>query len=184
MKQGFVTIPITNLIKAEWNYKYEDEVIKEKLKENIKRNGLIENLIVREIDKDKFEVINGNHRLDVLLELNYKEAMCYNLGKVEDYIAKRIAIETNETKFVADPNKLSEILKDLTDNISIDDLLETLPFTSGELESLTSDLDFNDFEPPSVTYKPETDFVDKPSNKTTNSKEKVTCPNCGYKFRL
>lgn len=182
MKQGFVTIPITNLIKAEWNYKYDDEVIKEKLKENIKRNGLIENLIVREIGKDKFEVVNGNHRLDVLQELNYKEVMCYNLGNVPDYVAKRIAVETNETKFVADPNKLFEILKDLTDNIPLDDLLETLPFTSGELESLTSDLDFTEFEPSSVTYKPETDFVEKLSTKS-ESKGKVTCPNCGYKFR-
>lgn len=182
MRQGFITIPISQLIRADWNYKYEDDMVKEKLKENIKRNGLLENLIVREVEKDKFEVINGNHRLDILKELNYKEAMCYNLGKIQDHIAKRIAVETNETKFVADPNKLSEILKELTDSIPFDDLLETLPFTSGELESLTSDLDFNEFDPPTVSYKPETDFEDKPSTKS-EPKEKITCPNCGYKFR-
>lgn len=182
MKQGFVLIPTSNLVKAEWNYKYDDEVIKEKLKENIRRNGLIENLIVREIAKDKFEVVNGNHRLDVIQELSIDEVMCYNLGKVPDHVAKRIAIETNETKFVANPTKLADILKELTEHVSFDDLLETLPFTSGELESLTSDLDFNSFDVSEFEPK-ETAFKETEPKSSSSTKEKITCPNCGYKFR-
>ena len=65
-KMGFIEIPTDKLVKADWNYKTEDQEKQEKLKENIKRNGQIENIIIRELETGFFEVVNGNHRLSVL----------------------------------------------------------------------------------------------------------------------
>lgn len=48
-KIGFQEIDIENLVKAEWNYKKDDAILHEKLKANILKNGLIENIIVREL---------------------------------------------------------------------------------------------------------------------------------------
>lgn len=39
-KLQFVEIPIEKLVKANWNYKNDDVELKEKLKANIKRNGI------------------------------------------------------------------------------------------------------------------------------------------------
>lgn len=75
---GYISIPLDKLIKAEWNYKKEDKEQEKKLKANIEKNGFIENLVVREIENG-YEVVNGNHRLDVLKRLNINQVMCYNL---------------------------------------------------------------------------------------------------------
>ena len=56
-KLGYIDISIDKLIKADWNYKTEDTAKQEKLKENIKRNGQIENIIIRELDTGFFEVV-------------------------------------------------------------------------------------------------------------------------------
>ena len=70
-KLGFIEVPIDKLVKADWNYKTEDDKKQEKLKENIKRNGQIENILIRELDTGYYEVVNGNHRLSVLKELKF-----------------------------------------------------------------------------------------------------------------
>lgn len=62
MKQyKVIEIPVNKLKKADWNYKKDDEILLNKLINNIKKNGQIENLIVRELPDGYFEVINGNH---------------------------------------------------------------------------------------------------------------------------
>lgn len=176
MKVGYTILPVTKLIKASWNYKYNDAVLMQKLKENIKENGQIENMIVREISPDVFEVVNGNHRLDILLDLKIKQAHCFNLGKISDNKAKRIAIETNETKFPVDSMKLSDILKNLIKEYSIEELAITMPYSATELESLMKvDVEVKD--------------LDFSNDETTNTKTKEQpliqsfyCPKCGFKY--
>jgi len=174
MKQGYVILPLSKLAKAPWNYKYNDAVLMQKLKENIKENGQIENMIVRELSPDVFEVVNGNHRLDILLDLKIKEAHCFNLGKISDNKAQRIAIETNETKFPVDSLKLSDILKNLIKEYSIEELAITMPYSATELESLMKvDVEVKD--------------LDLPNPVNTKSKEQPLiqsfyCPKCGFKY--
>ena len=145
-KLGFIEVPIDKLVKADWNYKTEDDKKQEKLKENIKRNGQIENILIRELDTGYYEVVNGNHRLSVLKELKFKKVYTYNLGKINQSQAIRIAIETNETKFETDTIELAERIKEIS-NV-FDDLDLTLPYTEQELENFKTLSDFNweDFE--------------------------------------
>ena len=49
-EKNFHSLPIDKLVEASWNYKDDDEVLQEKLAENIKRNKQIENIIVRELE--------------------------------------------------------------------------------------------------------------------------------------
>ena len=145
-KLGFIEVPIDKLVKADWNYKTEDNKKQEKLKENIKRNGQIENILIRELDTGYYEVVNGNHRLSVLKELKFKKVYTYNLGKINQSQAIRIAIETNETKFETDTIELAERIKEISNEF--DDLDLTLPYTEQELENFRTLSDFNweDFE--------------------------------------
>lgn len=128
MKKGFQSVAIDQLVKADWNYKEDNAELLEKLVNNIKRNGQIENIIIRELDTGFLEVVNGNHRLDALKVIGAEEVYCFNLGTISEAQAKRIAVETNETKFSSNQDNLSAILLDLVDDFDIEDLLDTMPF--------------------------------------------------------
>ncbi len=122
---GWVDVPLSELVKAPWNYKGEDEQTSTQLHNSLKKYGLIQNLIIRWLPSGKYEVCNGNHRLDELALLKHKTAHCYNLGDVSLQVAQRISIETNELHFEAVPEKLEAIIESLAQNF--DDLIDTLP---------------------------------------------------------
>ena len=82
MKKGFTDLDVSKLVKADWNYKEENDKQTENLLNNFKRNGQIENIIIRELDAGLFEVVNGNHRVDVMKILKIKKVHAYNCGKI------------------------------------------------------------------------------------------------------
>jgi len=129
-------IETNRLVKAEWNYKDDDEFKSARLQENLKRNGQIVNLIVRRLTTGYYEVLDGNHRLDAILKLAWPSVICYDLGEISDAKAKRIAVEINETRFTTNYPKLAQTIKDLKEEFSDDDLLATLPFTEREFQAL------------------------------------------------
>jgi len=143
MEKGFINIDITKLVKADWNYKEENENLTDKLINNIKRNGQIENIIIRELDTGFYEVVNGNHRYDALKKLKYKKVYAYNFGQISLSHAQRIAIETNETKFESDNIKLAELIKEITNEFSKEDLALTLPYNEEEIQNYSELLDFD-----------------------------------------
>lgn len=170
---GFMEIAVENLVKAPWNYKVEDVSLSKKLELNIKRNGQIENIIVRQIGENTFEVVNGNHRLDTFINLGMKKVYCYNLGSISEPLAKRIAVETNETKFSNNIIELSEVMSDIIKEFSVDDLLETFPYTENELEDILNvkDFDFTQYD----------SMPDEDTEITENKRKKeVVCPSCGH----
>ncbi|QDP54440.1 MAG: hypothetical protein GOVbin7581_22 [Prokaryotic dsDNA virus sp.] len=165
---GYLELPTDKLIKANWNYKTENAEKQEKLKQNIKKNGQIENIIVRELETGFFEVVNGNHRLTVLNDLNIKKVFCYNLGKINKTNAIRIAIETNETKFESDNIELAQRVKELTEEFKIEELVKTLPYTEVEIDNFSklTDFDWEQYESEDLSDT----FSDTEYNKTINVK--------------
>jgi hypothetical protein len=148
MIENYREIKITNLVKADWNYKKDDEHKKEKLKENIKRNGQIENIIIRPLDTGFYEVVNGNHRFEALKELGMETAICYDLGNISQRAAMRIAIETNETKFDTDQVSLAELIKEIVEEFPIDELELTMPYSDQDLENYIklTEFDWSQFD--------------------------------------
>lgn len=173
MEKGFCSIPIEKLVKADWNYKTNNDTLSEKLTNNIKRNGQIENIIVRQLDTGFFEVVNGNHRLDVLKSIEYENVHCYNLGSISESQAKRIAIETNETKFESDDLLLSKILDELKDDFNIDDLLMTIPFEKEDFDIGIDNELFTDGENQDETENKYTNKITTPIYEITKDKPKV-----------
>lgn len=127
------TIPLADLRRAPWNYKLEDEGLLGKLRENMARNGQVINLIVRRLG-DGWEVVNGNHRLEALRALGADDALCFDLGEVSDAYAKRVAIETNETTFPTDHEKLAAAIEAMSREFDLGDLARTVPYSDAELE--------------------------------------------------
>jgi hypothetical protein len=140
---GWVRLPTTCFIKAAWNYKTDDEEKAKKLTANIKRNGQVQNIIVRDVGKGKFEIANGNHRLDSFIALKFKDAVCFNLGKVSQAAAERVAIETNEQSFDPDPVKLGQVIEHIMEEFEKDDLLATMPYGEMDFDALIAAGGFN-----------------------------------------
>ena len=144
MFDRFVMLPLAKMVKANWNYKEDNDALLEKLKANIKRNGQIENIIVRQLDTGFYEVVNGNHRFDAMSQLGLTEAICFDLGKISDAQARRIAVETNETKFGVDNIKLAEIVSEIMQEFDdMGDLSSTMPYSPEELENFSKLLSFD-----------------------------------------
>lgn len=143
VKKGFTDIEVSKLIKAKWNYKEEDENQTKKLIANFKRNGQVENIQIRELEDGNYEVVNGNHRLDVMNELKMKNCHVYNYGVISLSDSKRIAIETNETRFQTNAFKLGEIIKELSADFDIKELEATMPYSADEMQNMIEVLDFN-----------------------------------------
>lgn len=168
MNKGFCEIPIDKLVKAHWNYKENNQELAEKLANNIKRNGQIENIIVRELETGFYEVVNGNHRLDVLKELGFESVHSFNLGKISDASAQRIAIETNETKFASNISKLENILLEISNEFDFSDISLTMPFSE---EYLSGIIDKEDIDIDSFFSEEKTDAEQKD--------KELLCPHCG-----
>lgn len=148
-------IPIELLVPAEWNYKKDDEFMSEKLLNNIKRNGQIVTCQVRKLPTGFYEVVDGNHRLIALKKLGYEYVIVYDHGEISLSQAQRLAIETNETKFEADPIKLGNLFKDLALDFPVFDLFETLPFTEEQFNEILNSIDVS-------TSQIDEDYEDSP----------------------
>lgn len=155
LPKNWVILDVDQLVNANWNYKDDDgqrtEMLMEALGNNLKRNGQIENILVRLLDTGFYEVVNGNHRLMAAKKIKGMDSLvCYNLGKISQRDAARIAVETNETKFPSDRIKLGKLISEISEEADSLDLSETMPFTDAELVDLQNlsafDFDENELE--------------------------------------
>ena len=138
-----IKLPIEQLVKAEWNYKTDgtDEQI-QKLMNSIEYDNSAGILAVRKI-RDKYEVIDGNHRLEALRRLNYKEVQVENFGDLPKSKAIVLSRRRNHVWFDDDLVSFGTLLKeDVLPDISMETLKEILP----EDENLENLLNFNEFE--------------------------------------
>lgn len=140
--ENYIELPLNKLVKADWNYKVDDAALLEKLKNNLKRNGQIENIIVRVLPTGFYEIVNGNHRYDALLAIGIETAVCYNLGEISLLAAQKIAIETNETRFDSDKEALAKLIEEikLSNEFTDEELNTTFPFTADEYEDFANSL--------------------------------------------
>lgn len=153
----FQVLPVEKLVKADWNYKEEDEHLTTKLVENIKRNGQIENIIVRELGTGFFEIVNGNHRYDAMKTVGTKEVVVCNLGAITLAHAQRVAVETNETKFATNTARLATLLSDIAKEYSVEDLAASMPYSQERLHEF---IGISEFDWNSITNNTDTDSSD------------------------
>lgn len=183
-KDGWVELDIDKLVAADWNYKKEDFEQSKKLAENIKRNGQVENILVRELATGFFEVVNGNHRLTTFTELGFKEVVCYNFGKISDAQARRIAIETNETRFETDNIKLAQLIKEISgdEGFKLEDLETTMPYTQQQLEAMEDLVNFDWAKFQDEVNKGEDPDPEDPD--AEGDDDTIVCPHCGGEIEL
>jgi hypothetical protein len=128
-------IPLGKLRAAEWNANRPGPELVRKLRRSLERFGLVSNLVVRKhpTRRGSFEVLSGNHRLELLLELGFDEAPCVVVD-VDDARARLLAVTLNRGG-ENDPQAYAQLIADVVDALgSSDELIELLPETAESLD--------------------------------------------------
>jgi len=142
------TMNIDNLVKAGWNYKTDgtEEQIN-KLIKSIKYDDSAGVIAVRKLN-DKYEVIDGNHRLEALQRIGWQQIQVENFGDISKAKAIIIARRRNHVWFDDDLKAFSDLIKnDVLPKIDTDTLKDILPDTPDEIDNLVNFGNFDWEEP-------------------------------------
>jgi hypothetical protein len=171
-------VAVSQLRMAPWNYKETEgrKVVetKKKLVSAMEKRGVILNLLIRPIGVESgypvYEVVNGNHRLEIFHEKKILEAMCVDLGKISQQEAELIALETNELQFDSDPLKLASLIRDVGSIYSDDVIVDTTPYDLVSVEAYTRTL----------PGEPSEMDIEARNGGVSAAPEFTQCPNCGH----
>jgi len=134
-------IAAEKLIPNPWNVNRMSVGMQKKLTAYIRREGLVEPLIVRLHPKKRgrYEILGGFHRWKVCKEtLGYKTVPCIVVEGLDDKRAKILSVNLNSMKGEAVPSLLSGLLNDLQQDIPLPDLEATLPYDTAEIKDFLS----------------------------------------------
>jgi ParB family chromosome partitioning protein len=95
-----VEIPVEQLKEDPNNANVMDQQMTDRLRESIRRYGLVQNLVVRPKGKDAYEVLSGNQRLKVIKEMGFTVVSCVVI-EVSDAQARLLSQALNRIRFVA-----------------------------------------------------------------------------------
>jgi len=127
-----VEIDVNRLEPNPWNPNRMSHEMYEKLREYVKKEGLVEPIVVRR-KGNMYEIIGGYHRWKVAKELGYETVPCA-VVEMDDRRAKVLSVNLNEMKGQSVTSLLSELIYDLSKELTLEDLETMLPYSEGELK--------------------------------------------------
>ncbi len=139
------SIAISKLIAHPDNPNVMSDATFRKLVRNIERTGLYEPIVVRphpdekdhSATADKFQIINGHHRVNALEQLGRYEADCV-VWDVDDEQTAILLTTLNRLAGSDTPAKKIELLKKLTQRMGTAQLAKLLPQTAKQIERLAN----------------------------------------------
>ena len=136
-------IPLSDLMAHPLNANKMCDEVREKLKAHIKRTGRYPYLIVRPHpdQPDRYQVLDGHHRIAVLRELGHVDALC-DVWEVDDREANVLLATLNRLEGQDVPIRRAHLVHELLGVMSLSDLAGLLPETDGQLEELHALLEF------------------------------------------
>ena len=140
---GARMVPLVDLRAHPLNANVLSEDLREKLKAHIRRTGRYPFIVVRPYpeEPDRFEILDGHHRVEILRELGYQEARC-DVWSVDDHEAKLLLATLNRLEGQDLPIKRAQLIHELIGEMSQGDLSGLLPETDKQIEELEALLQF------------------------------------------
>jgi ParB family chromosome partitioning protein len=132
-----VEIPIEQLKEDPNNANLMDQQMTDRLRESIRRYGLVQNLVVRSLGNDAYEVLSGNQRLKVIKEMGFTRASCVVI-EVCDAQARLLSQALNRIRGEDDLGLRAESLRGVLATLSIDEISSLLPETANSLKSFSA----------------------------------------------
>lgn len=123
-----VRIPLAKLRPHPANANVMPEERLATLEENIRREGDCPPLVIRPDPKEDgcYQMLDGHQREEILRRLGHKDALCY-LWPCDDRTALTLLATLNRLEGQDDPLKRAELLRNLTELSSPEELAQLLP---------------------------------------------------------
>lgn len=137
-----------------WNPNEMTEEVFQHLKEEYERVGNLQPILVRELD-DNYQIIDGEHRWKAQSRIGEQTIDAVVVEDMDDHDAKMTTLNMNDIKGSDNPIKKAELLEDLEQEKSKEQLSELLDLSINELEAHELLL-----EMPEPTFE-EDDFEDR-----------------------
>jgi len=139
-----VRIPLEHLRPHPANANVMEKERLEKLAANIDREGNYPPLVVRPHpeEKDCYQLLDGHQRWQVLKHLGHEDALCY-VWPCDDQTALVLLATLNRLEGQDDPLKRAELLRELTELASPDELAQVLPESAALISQSLDLLDLN-----------------------------------------
>ncbi len=127
-RSRLLTVPLGRLRPHPANANVMDEERLQKLAENLRREGDYPPLVVRPHpeERGRYQLLDGHQRWDVLKRLGHTEARCY-VWPCDDHTALVLLATLNRLEGRDEPLKRAELLRQLTELASPDQLAQLLP---------------------------------------------------------
>ena len=132
-----IDLQLDQLQPAIWNANVMDGVALGRLQESLTSYGMVQNLVVRPLSEDIYEVLSGNQRLKVIRELGYAEVPCVVVD-VDDAHARLLAQALNRVQGTDDWGVKAELIREVLKNLPESDVLRLLPESTSSLKALSS----------------------------------------------
>jgi ParB family chromosome partitioning protein len=132
-----IDINLDQLFEAPWNPNQMQPDDLARLKKSLQTYGLVQNLVVRPLDTDRFEVLSGNHRLKILQELKISPVSCVVVN-IDDARSRILAQALNHIHGEDDLGLRAEVLRQALETISEEEIRSILPETKGSFDALVS----------------------------------------------
>jgi ParB/RepB/Spo0J family partition protein len=129
-----VEVEVGRLEPNPWNPNRMSEEMYHKLKAYIKREGLVEPIVARP-KGEAYEILGGYHRWKIAKELGYETVPCA-VVEIDDRRAKILSINLNEMKGQSVSALLSELVHDLSQELTLEDLESQLPYSEADLKDV------------------------------------------------
>lgn len=125
-----------------WNTNKVSAENEEKLRNSIRRNGLLGVIVARELDDGSLEIIGGEHRAQIAIEEGMTEVDVQNIGYITDERAKELMLLDNGRYGQDDAFELAALLDELSKDT---DLSTFMPFSSEDMDKLltTTNIDLD-----------------------------------------
>ena len=136
-----VEIDVGEIHPNDWNVNRMGPGMWKKLVRYLKREGLVEPLVVRSHPKreGEFELLGGEHRWRICKEeLKYETVPCVVVNGLDEKRAKILSVNLNEMSGESMPSLLSKLLNDLHADMPMPDLEAVLPYDSREIQDVLS----------------------------------------------
>jgi ParB/RepB/Spo0J family partition protein len=127
-----VEVEVAKLKPNPWNPNRMSDEMYHKLREYIKREGLVEPIVARP-KSDGYQILGGYHRWKIAKDLGYETVPCA-VVELDDRRAKILSVNLNEMKGQSVSSLLSILVHDLSQELTLEDLESQMPYSEAELK--------------------------------------------------
>jgi hypothetical protein len=133
----------TVLLPNPWNPNAMTPEMYDKAVASIRSFGFVDPITVRPMPEGDhemdgwFQIIDGEHRWKAARAEGLLTVPVFDVGFIDDDVARQLTIVLNETRGQADPQRLGALLRDLASRANVSALLATLPYTREAFDRLT-----------------------------------------------